>query len=281
MTVPYRILIGKELSFLEKKSVQSLIDDTFDHIDATFNYWNPHSEISQLNHLKKLEKKKISAEMEKFLLNCSEIVAITEGRFDPTVRPLYQLWKKKLDQGQSPTDREIQELLPAIGWDKIHIMQGRFWKDHDETSLDLGGIAKGYCVDLIVEKLTLAGYQSFYVEWGGEIAVRGNHPENRPWRIFISKGGDPNPENALAIVELHDEAIATSGNYYQQWTLINQGKTIKYTHIIDPQTGYPLSDSISSASVVAPNCMLADGLATALMMPWEKTELPNVRYWVY
>jgi thiamine biosynthesis lipoprotein len=291
MTIPYRILIGKDLTFFEKKRIQSIIDDAFHHIDQTYNYWNPYSEISRLNQLKGLKKQKISAEMMSFLERTSQIVQLTEGRFDPTVRPLYQLWKTNMDKGYTPTSNEIEALLPAIGWKHIHYSEGFFWKDHDATSLDLGGIAKGYCVDLIAERLRSAGYENFYIEWGGEIFAGGKHPDDRPWRIYISKNGNPDVEEALAIVDLNDAAIATSGNYYQNWVVKTEAKTIKYTHIINPKTGYPLESdhrSITSASVEAPNCMLADALATALMMPSEnldwieeiKKEYPTILYWL-
>lgn len=290
MTVPYRILIGKDLSFIEKRKVQSLIDQTFNEVDRIYNYWNPNSEVSQLNRLKKFERKKLSPELHKFLVTTDKIVRLTEGRFDPTIHPLQNLWRSKLDRGISPTKVEIDALIPAVGWDKIHFSGGIFWKDHDATALDLGGIAKGYCVDLIAEKLETAGYPNIYVEWGGEITAKGKHPEDRPWTVFISRLGDANPKNAIAIVELNDEAIATSGDYLQNWTVKVNSKLIKYTHIIDPKTGYPLisnSQSLASTSVVAPSCTLADGLATALMIPspdmnWiEKAqqEIKGIKYW--
>ncbi len=271
---------------MEKRNVQSLIDQTFNEVDQIYNYWNPYSEISLLNKLKKHEKKKISQKLKQFLEITEKIVLLTEGRFDPTIRPLQILWKNYLEKGIAPPQEEIAALLPAVGWDKIHFSDGFFRKDHDATSLDLGGIAKGYCVDLIAEKFSDAGFHDFYIEWGGEIYTNGKHPDDRPWRVFISKLGDPDPENAVAIVELHDEAIATSGDYHQNWMAGN----VKYTHIIDPKTGAPLisdPEAIASASVVAPTCTLADGLATALMMPstnmeWiEKlqTEFPSIRFW--
>jgi thiamine biosynthesis lipoprotein len=291
MTVPYRILVGRDLSFLEKRKVQSLIDQTFDEVNHTYNYWNPNSEVSQLNKLKKFEKKDLSPELTAFLQTADKIVRLTEGRFDPTIYPLQKIWKLKLDKGTLPTEAEIKELLPAVGWDKIHFSEGIFWKDNDSTALDLGGIAKGYCVDLIAKKLETAGYQDIYVEWGGEILAKGRHPENRPWKIFISKLGDPDPENSIAIVELKDEAIATSGDYLQNWTVKKESGYIKYTHIIDPRTGYPLisnNHSITSTSVVAPSCVLADCLATALMIPTQnldwieniKKEISGIKYWI-
>ena len=167
---------------------------------------------------------------------------LSEGRFDPTIEPLQKLWKEHLAQGTVPSKPQIDALLPAIGWNKIHLSKGKICKDHDLTSLDLGGIAKGYCVDLLVERLNANGYPSIFVEWGGEIRTSGQHPDNRPWTIFISRFGNPDPEKALAILTLRNQAIATSGDYIQQWKVQkeNTGEEAVYFHIIDPLTGQPL-----------------------------------------
>ena len=138
-------------------------------------------------------------------------------QFDPTIEPIQQLWKNRLNEAREPGPDEIAALLPATGWNKIHIEKGLFWKDHDGCSLDLGGIAKGYCVDLLVEQLNAAGYPDVFVEWGGEIRASGRHPDKRPWNIFISRLGNSNPSLAIATIALRDQAIATSGDYMQFW----------------------------------------------------------------
>lgn len=269
MTIDYRITIAGALSHDQQQIIQGIVSGTFAEINTVYNKWNPNSEISRLNKLKAGEVSPISAQLEAFLHQVDEIVQISKGRFDPTIEPLQQLWKQKLALGSIPSDAEIQNVMPAVGWHKIHFNHGQFSKDHDLTSLDLGGIAKGLCVDLLVERLNRAGYPDLFVEWGGEIRASGQHPDKRPWHIFISRFGDTNPDNAIAHIDLHDQAIATSGDYLQNWRIERDGKTIIYFHILNPLTGYPLvatADSIASASVVAPTCVLADGLATVAML---------------
>lgn len=291
MTIDYRILIGDPLTNDQKNKVQKTIQTTFEEINTIFNKWNPDSELSRLNRLKAGEVVPISAELESFLQKTDQIVRLTEGRFDPTIEPLQQLWKQKLLQQQEPTESEIAEILPAIGWDKIHVSDGQFYKDHDRTALDLGGIAKGYCVDLLVERLNDLGLPDVYVEWGGEIRASGQHPEHRPWHIYISRLDDSLPQHALAHLDLVNQGIATSGDYLQNWTVSNGKKT--YFHIFDPKTHRPLvmtDTSIASATVLAPSCMLADGLATAAMMfpsikeaqEWAvsiKQRYPEIQFW--
>jgi FAD:protein FMN transferase len=289
MTIDYRIQVGQPLDGADQEKISHIITDTFDEINQVYNKWNPHSELSRLNRLKALDKVEISPQLETLLTLTDRIVKLTEGKFDPTIEPLQEIWKKSLTVGTIPSLEEVEAIAPAIGWNKIHFGHGYFYKDHDLTSLDLGGIAKGYGVDLLTARLNEAGYKNIYVEWGGEIRAAGKHPGNRPWTIFISNLGDADPSHAIDIVALNDQAIATSGDYLQYWTL--RDKEVTYFHILDPTTLQPLTitkDSIASVSVVAPTCAVADGLATALMMfptveeaeGWCETNVPDMSFWI-
>ena len=202
MTIPYRILIGTRLSYTEKQKVKYLIEETFDETDRIYNYWNPGSEISKLNQLKAHIKTPISPDLQKFLETTAKIVSLTGGRFDPTISLFKNFgrinWIRESCQ-QKARSLTQKKLRAGI---RFTLTIGLFWKDHDEASLDLGGIAKGYCVDLLTERLNAAGYKNIYVEWGGENRAMGKHPDNRPWTIFISHKGDLDPDHAVAIVEL-------------------------------------------------------------------------------
>lgn len=265
MTIGYRILIGKQLSDQESRQVQELIQEVFSEVNTIYNNWNPYSEISQLNRLPAKEKRLVSEPLYNFLTLTAELVELTDGRFDPTVYPLHKLWISYLKQGLTPPADEIAAASQLVGWDKIHLENGFFSKDYQGTSLDLGGIAKGYAVDLIVERLAKEGFTDAYVEWGGEIRTSGSHPSGRPWSILISALADNDPTKAAAQLQLHDKAVATSGDYIQYWQTFS-GEV--YFHIINPRTLTPLSihpHSIASVSVIADSCMLADALATAGM----------------
>lgn len=290
MTISYRILIGHPLSDSQERAAQTLVRSTFEEVDRIYNKWNPQSELSRLNQLPAHTTISISPELEHFLAVTQKVVEISQGRFDPTVEPLQQLWKERFSLGTTPTKEDIAAIIPAIGWDKIHFGNGKFSKDHSATQLDLGGIAKGHCVDLLVERLNAAGHPNVFVEWGGEIRASGQHPDGRPWNIFISRFGDSNPDHAIAHLPLQEEAIATSGDYLQHWTI----EKTTYFHIFDPKNYQPLiasSKSVSSASVRAPNCAFADGLATVAMMfpslveaeTWAKEvqkQHPEVQFWL-
>lgn len=278
MTIDYQIQIGDPLSSQDELKVLAIANDVFNKINQVFNKWNPQSELSQVNAAPANQPLLLSQELTDFLQDVGRLVSFSEGRFDPTIEPLERLWKLNLQLGQIPSEQELADLAPAIGWHHIHLAGNLFWKEHPLTSIDLSGVVKGHAIDLLAQELTLAGFKNIYVEWGGEIKAQGNHPSGRPWKIAIA-GHSPK-------IPLRNQAIATSGNYLQNW---NVGG-ICYTHIIDPRTQIPLKvekTSISSASVLSDSCKEADALATALMLfptqeeasLWAKEN--NLKVWIF
>jgi thiamine biosynthesis lipoprotein len=272
MTINYQVIVGKKLNREQLHAVQVIITETFDEINNVYNKWNPKSELSILNKSKKLTPLSISDKLSSFFEETNRIVQLSNSRFDPTIEPLQKLWKQELAFGKIPSDVERNKVMATCGWNKIHFENGLFYKDHDETSLDLGGIAKGYAVDLLTTTLNNAGYLDIFVEWGGEIKATGLHPDNRPWHIYIANLQNTEPESAIAHVDVVNKAVATSGDYLQNWTVKsnkNSHNYLTYFHVIDLKTGMPLEikeHSIASASVMANSCMVADALATTLMM---------------
>jgi thiamine biosynthesis lipoprotein len=295
MTIEYRLVIGNTLTQEQSEKIQQIITSTFEEINAVYNNWNPQSELSKLNQLGADQKIAITPELEGLLKLADQLVHLTEGKFDPTIAPLQNLWKTKLAQGLTPSDDEILSAAKATGWNKIHFEKGFFWKDEAKTALDLGGIAKGYAVDIIIDRVQNIGYQNVFFEWGGEIRAIGQHPAHRPWKVFITKLGDTDPAHAVATVTLENQALATSGDYMQNWTVHSQNRQITYFHIINPATYRPLEitpKSIASASTLAPTCAFADALATAAMLfetPEEankwiakiQDKYPAIQFWLF
>lgn len=264
MTIDYRITFGEVLSPQKIQQTRSIINLTFDEVNSLYNQWNPSSDISALNGLKAGERVAPTAPLYQLLLFVNEIVSLSNGRYDPTVEPLRKLWMGHLDKGSIPNAQEVADIAPAIGWEKVHLQDGLFWKDSDELKLTLDSVSKGLCIDMILERLRAAGYPSVLVEWGGELRATGQHPEGRPWRVFIRRLGSNLPEDSIADLALVDSAVATSGDYLQYWTVDG----VSYFHVFDAKRLQPLtihSTSVASSTVVAPTCALADALATTLM----------------
>jgi len=267
MTIDYHIVVN--MSRREQHLVKEIISDTFLEIDQIYNNWNERSEVSKINRLNAYETISLSPQLEHFLQLTEKIVKLSEGRFDPTIAPLQQIWKDHLEKGEIPIQEEINEILPCIGWDHLHFGKGKIFKDNSKTSLDFGGIAKGYCVDLLLERIVAAGFDHVIVEWGGEIRAHGRRSAKHPWNVIVGGFDEMNSQNAIAQIILDNQSIATSGDYIQKWSVQKNGGEIVYFHIINPQTAKPLEStlvSVASATIVAPTCMVADGLTKAVMM---------------
>lgn len=270
MTIDYHIQIGESLTSERQQVAQSIISQTFKEINDGYNKWNKHSEISYINQLDAHIAYYPSPKLYQFLIRINELVRFSKGRFDPTIEPLQNLWISCLEQGITPTAEQLENLKNFVGWDHLILENGHVIKKDKRLQIDLGGIAKGLCVDWLLLNLNQAGFTNVYVEWGGEIRTSGLHPDNRPWRIFISRLGDSNPQEALDYVELTDQALATSGDYYRRWSIIDEKNNEKiYCHIMNPLTFQALEvkkGSVASASLRAKDCVTADALAKVSML---------------
>lgn len=270
MTIDYTISVGESLTASMQRNVEQIIHSCFCEINAVYNQWNPDSEISSLNNLPAHEHVRPSPALYALLTLVDEIVQLTEGRYDPTVEPLTHLWQQALKQNCLPDSKAVAALASSVGWQHIHLENGEFWKSQSGVKINLDSISKGFCVDRLTEQLNAAGFRNVLVEWGGEIRASGHHPEGRPWRVFIRCLNSVSVDDAIAEIDLQDSALATSGDYLQQWTV---GDTT-YFHILDARAKRPLTvhpGSVASATVMTSRCAVADALATAAIC-WDQLD---------
>jgi len=183
---------------------------------------------------------------------------LSDGAFAVTVLPLLNLWKKRLDAGTFPTEKEVGEALSLADYRNVKVEDRcvRFLKAN--VGITLGGIAKGYAVDRTVEVLKQKGVSHALVNAGGDIKALGDKTPKAPWKIGVR---DPREKNRLlTIVNLRDMAIATSGGYERFI-----GRTIRVPHIINARTGYP-AQGVLSATVIAKDAIDADALSTIVFL---------------
>jgi len=269
-------------TFLEVRSsdekAASIVSEEFRRLSKIFNIYDKDSEISRLNNTAGVNFK-ASWELIEVLILAKEVYRLTDGAFDVSCGALYEFWKdliKQKDLKEFPTQKEIARLKNFSGLEYVEINPQKQIVTIKRRGLkiDLGGIAKGYMVDKAVGKLKAKGIKSALINAGGDIYCLGKNGR-RPWKIGIK---DPTQsESLLQTLELENEAVATSGSYEQFFEL--KGK--KYSHLIDPRSGFPVSNSVESVSVVRSNCVTADSLATAffVMGPEEIDKfLTNNRY---
>ena len=197
----------------------------------------------------------------------------TDGAFDPTIGTLVNAWGfgpgKKISQLDK---KQVDSLLVYVGFNKLKLLNNRLIKEHSETFLDFNANAKGFAVDVIGRYLEGQGVQNYLIEIGGEIRARGLNSSREDWKIAIEKPNFDGSRSFQTVIPLHNESIATSGNYRK--FKIDSLSGEKYAHTIDTKTGYPSKSNLLSASVIGElDCADVDGYATAFMaMGLEKSQ---------
>lgn len=205
---------------------------------------------------------------DKYFINAfnksAEISEMTDGAFDITVGPLVKAWGFGPDEHKNFTEARRDSLLRLVGMDKVSLKNGKVVKADTGIKLDFNAIAQGYSVDVVCEYLKKRGLKNYLVEIGGEVRAVGKKGEEK-WRIGIDRPEENNftpGEDLEAIIRISDESLATSGNYRKFY--VENG--IKYSHTINPRTGYPAKNNLLSATILASDCATADGIATACMV---------------
>lgn len=249
------------------KGLKERIELRLDEINRSMSPYLPESEISRFNRFEETGVEfPVSTDFHQVMKAAARIHALSEGAWDGTVNPLVDVWGfGRAGRGQeAPPAETIAALIAEVGFDAIEIRNGgALVKRRASVTLDLSSIAKGFGVDRVAEVVRGFGFTDFLVEIGGETYAAGRRRDGQPWRVGISTPKpDAPPADIYAIVALKDRALATSGDYRNYF--VKDG--VRYSHIIDPRTGYPVSNRVVSASVLGPDCTLADGLATAVLV---------------
>jgi thiamine biosynthesis lipoprotein len=247
-----------------KSSIDSIIID----IDNQMSTYKINSEISLFNSLPRNAAINISPGFSEVIKRSIYWSELTSGSFDITVFPAVINWRQGKndreyeDIWEPPTDLEIIMSMDKIGYEKIKLSDRTLIKSVKGQMIDVNAIAKGWGVDRIFDYLQVNGITRFMVEIGGEIRVSGLNNKGQKWKIGIDKPEMQNQpgEKIYKVVALKDQSMATSGNYRNFF----EYDGIKYSHIIDPRNGKSIVSDISSVTVVAPSCLDADVLATAL-----------------
>jgi len=246
----------------ENRNFQPQIDSLLDAFDNSVSIWMPNSIISLIN--------KNDSEVEvddwfrgNFMLS-KDVFEKTGGTFDPTVGPLVNAWGFGFTDRLKVDSALVDSLLPLVGFDKVKIVNNRVVKDDDRIQFDFNAVAQGYSVDLVGDLLESKGIDNYLIDIGGEVLGRGTKPDGSVWKVGIEKPKDNASygEGLKAVVGLKDKALATSGSYRKFY----EENGIRYSHTIDPKTGFPVRHSLLSVSVLADDCGTADAYATAFMV---------------
>lgn len=241
------------------------VRDVLDLVDARMSTWRDDSELSRFNRSASDDWWPVSTETAAVVATALDVHRRSQGAFDPTVAPLVALWGfgPGRTRARPPEAAQVEALLPRLGADGIAVRAepAALRKARPWLSLDLSGVAKGFAVDAVARRLAAQGVEDFLVEVGGELRARGAAPGGGAWRVGIERP-EPGARRIGWVVGLADAGLATSGDYrrYFEW----QGR--RYSHVIDPRSGYPVEHDLVSVSVLAPEAAYADAWATALLV---------------
>lgn len=228
---------------------------------------SPFCDSSIISKINRNEPARPDSMLKTVFLTSQKINRLSGGAFDPTVGMLVNLWGFG-EVGRAnfaPTQEMIDSALASVGIGRCHIVGDSLTKPSPDTRFNFSAITKGFGCDKVGEMLSRNGCKDYMVEIGGEIALAGLNRHGKPWRIMIDAPIDNDStvsHQRMAMIELTDKGIATSGNY-RNFRRLDNGRRI--AHTISPVTGKPIETSTLSATVIAPDAMTADAIATACM----------------
>ena len=251
---------------VSEKQVRRQMDALLQEIDGTLSGYNKGSLLSRLN----------AGEdpcLNDLFVECFErskaIWSETGGAFDPSAAPLFDLWGFGFSNKGTVTQAAIDSILAFVGMDRVFLETREdgvhLVKADPRVQLNFNAIAQGYSCDVAARLLDSLGATDYLVDIGREIICKGHNPAGNDWRVGLDKPFDGNEEEGRyleAVIEVTDCGIVTSGNYRKFY--VEDGQ--KYAHTIDPSTGRPVTHTLLSATVVAPDATSADAYATWLMV---------------
>jgi FAD:protein FMN transferase len=246
---------------VQRDVITDNLDSLLSELDNTFSLYNASSVISAFNRNEDFTLTDMFLDVFNISMEISEM---TDGLFDITVAPLVRAMGFGPDTFRSADTAIVDSLLTFTGYSKLSLEDGRIIKSDYRTELDMNSVAKGYSVDMVALMLENLGIESYLVEIGGEVRVKGLYGD-RHWRIGIDRPYDSNispGETLSAVIEMDNDALATSGNYRNFFLLDG----VRYSHTIDPRTGRSAYSRLLSATVVTSDCARADAWATAFMV---------------
>ncbi len=251
------------ISYLSATNInyKPAIDSLLKKIDSSMSTYLPVSLISRINN------NDSSVVVDKYFIDVFnkslEVSERTNGLFDFTVGPLVNAWGFGFSK-KGKVDRSlIDSLIQFVGYNMVRLEGNKIKKDNPEIKLDFNAIAQGYTVDVLAAFLETRGIVNYLVEIGGELKAKGTKNDEE-WKVGIDQPEEvPGTERKLeAIIYLVERAMATSGNYRKFYEEGGQ----KFSHIIDPRTGYPAKQNLLSATVLANDGITADAYATVFMI---------------
>ena len=254
----------KFVGSVEVAPVQKVVQEELAAFDLAFSQWRNDSEIARANAHASTGPLPLSPRFAAVLQDALAVAAASDGAFDPTVKPLSELYRAAKKSGQPIEPAALAAAKARVGYRAVQVRDGALVKARPDVQLDLDGLVAGAACDAIAAKLPQLGVTAFYLEVTGEVLCRGEKAPGQPWRIGVvdpraDAAGDDEP---LRVLALRDASLCTSGDYRNQAMV--GGKLLH--HVFDPRTGSNPEHRIVSASVLAERAAIADAFGTAFLV---------------
>ena len=260
MTSPFEMTVVAKDTIQGNEYIDAAIAEV-SRIENLVSDWKPNTQISEVNRNSGIKPVKVDDEVFQLIKRAIKISKITDGAFDISYASMDKIWKFDGSMKTMPTPEEIKKSVEKIGYQKIILNDNEktiFLRDKG-MKLGLGGIAQGFIADKIKILLTAKGCTSGIANVSGDISAWGKQPDGKPWTVGIIN--PMNKDKVFATFPLIDSAVETSGTYERY--VVFDG--IRYSHIINPKTGYP-AQGVVSVTVFAKQTEIADGLAKGVFL---------------
>ena len=248
--------------------VQTEFDTTLSLIDKELSTYRPDSYISEFNASPSLAWQTASPDFINLITTAKDIHRKSQGCYDPTVGPLFDLWGFKNASFYVPTSAEIAETKAKLGIDKIEVdaTLSRVRKTHPTLALDFSSMGEGYTIGKLSKVLEESGVKNYMIQFGGDLKVKGQKPNGDQWRIAIQQpthatAAAPKIYKIMNVIDEKGVTLDTSGTYNRYF----DDNGVEYSHIINPNSGEPVKHNLVSASVLHRDGMLGDAWATAML----------------
>ena len=245
----------------QAKEYIDLAVDEISRIERLISSWDPHSQTSDINRMAGIEAVQVDAELYGLIERALSISKLTDGAFDISYASIDRIWKFDGSMQSTPSETEIKASIDKVGYQNIILdkEKGTVFLAKEGMKIGFGAIGKGYAADKAKALLISKGVASGIINASGDMNTWGKQPNGEEWKVAITN--PMNKNKVFALLPIFNAAVVTSGNY-EKYVEFNG---IRYTHIIDPRTGYPAT-GIISVTVFAPKAELADALATSVFV---------------
>jgi FAD:protein FMN transferase len=245
-------------------TIEKAVNDEFARMDKALSNYRDDSLIEEFNATQTTEVLAAEAELVALVEDARKVHRASNGCYDLTIKPLFDLWGFKKDEFTPPSDSDLAQTMAIIGLDNLETVDAtHLRKQIPALRIDVSSIGQGYAVGQIVKVLEQFGVQRYLVEIGGELKISGKKPDGEPWKIALEKPL-PNERKMHKIVSFDTGApmsLMASGTYRHYFD--SNGK--RYSHILDARTGKPIEHNTVSVAVLHPNPTIADAWSTALL----------------